>query len=187
MQALESFACLLIIVAALVWFIWLLARVVRTGVKLNYADRAIKIRWFISLLVWAAVSTTASWLGAKNYFVLGGGAFIVALVRFHPNWGMGVVLLLVGLPSAISGFLCSLFWPSHSIAEILLLDSSISVYFTGSLATGYGFFVCGAISIIWGLLVGEGFPIVKHARNGAPFTVESESPDHVLQISQSRT
>jgi len=187
MQGLESIVCLLMIVAALGWFIWLLARLVRVGVKLSYSDRAIQIRWIVSLLVWVAVSALASWLGAKNSFVLGGGASIVALVRFHPNWGVGLVLLLVGLPSAISGFVCSLFWPSHSVAEILLLDSSISVIFTGSLATGYGFFVCGAVSIIWGLLVGDGFPIVQHLRNGAPFTVESEAPDHVVQISQSRT
>jgi hypothetical protein len=187
MQALQPIACLLMIVLALGWFVWFLARLVRVSVKFTYADRAIQIRWFISLLVWVAVSALASWLGAKNHFVLGGGASVVAFVRFHPNWGVGLVLLMIGLPSAISGFLCSLFWPSHSVAEILLLDSSISVIFTGSIATGYGFFVCGAVSIIWGLIVGEGFPIVQHARNGAPFTVESEAPEHVVQISQSRT
>ena len=184
MYILQSLTCLLSTGALLAWIGY---RLIRFSVVLGKADSAGKIRWLISALSWISVSALTYWLGAKNYFVLGGAAAIVALVRFHPNWGTGLVLIIVGLPSAISGFVNSLFWPSHSVTQVLLLDSSISVIFSGSLATGYGFFLCGIVSIIWGLVVGEGFPKTKSLRNGAPFTTESETPEHVILLSSSRT
>lgn len=184
MDALQSILWLIVAGGGLVWFVH---RLVRLSVSLVKADSVKTTRWFISLLVWVAASTLAYWFGAKNFFVLGGVASTIALVRFFPNWGIGLVLFLVGLPYAIGGFICSLFWPSHSVKEVLLLDSSISVIFTGSLATGYGLFLCAVVSIVWGLAIGEGFPKTRSARNGAPFTVESEVPDHVIQTSQPHT
>ena len=184
MYVLLSLICLVFTGAALVWFIY---RVAHLSLALGKADRSKKIRWLISALAWSAISTLIYWVGAKNYFVLGGAAAIVAFVRFHPNWGIGLVLILVGLPSAIAGFVNSLFWPAHSVTQVLLLDSSISIIFSGSLATGYGFFLCGIVSIAWGLVVGEGIPKTKSLRNGAPFTTESETPDHVIHLSNPHT
>ena len=112
------------------------------------------MRVFIAVATWLLVSALAWWLGAKNYIVLGQGASIVAFTRAHPNWKLGLVLFLVGLPFAASGFFNSLFWPSHSLKDVLLLDPSIGLIFGGALATGYACFFCGTLSVIWGCAVG---------------------------------
>jgi len=104
----------------------------------------------------------------------------VALIRFHANWQLGRALLIAGFIPALAGFLNSLFWPPHSVSETLLLSPSIGAIFGGALATGYALFLCGAVSFVWGKAVG--YPAPESRRNGAPFTVETEAPEHVIQI-----
>jgi hypothetical protein len=177
LQTVVSIVTLFLLVGCLVW---LAVRFSRFTTHLAHAGGKLQWRIAVASLVWVSVSAIAYALGAQNYFLLGQLASVVAFVRFHPNWQLGIAMVGVGLPLAIAGFVNSLYWPSHSISEVLLLNHSIGAIFGGALASGYAFFLCGALSFLWGKAVG--FPSSLSLRNGAPFTVESEAPEHVTHI-----
>jgi len=177
LQSVMSIATLFLLVGCIGWFAVRSSRFINT---LAHADGKLLWRLATASLVWVLVAAIAYAAGAQNYFVLGQLASVVAFVRFHPNWQLGIVLAILGLPPAIAGFTNSLYWPAHTVSQALLLDHSIAVIFSGALASGYAFFLCGVGSFLWGNAVG--FPLRVSPRNATPFTVESEAPEHVTQI-----
>ena len=113
--------------------------------------------------------------------VLAEAAIFLIWVGVHPSRRAGSMFAAFGLIFVIVGVTCSLLSPpSHFLLAALLLDPSISIFFIGDIAIGYAFLLCGSVSYTWGVLVGE--PPAQVRWRKERFTIESETPDHVIHV-----
>ena len=113
---------------------------------MNYPTRV------LFAMVAAAATFSIVWLYANRIdlpLLLSEGAFFIALICFHPDRQIALVLLIIGVASVFAGIFGSMSWPRHSsLMEAILLDPSISMICRGRTSAGYAFLICGAGSYL---------------------------------------
>src|ERR1700751_2375264 len=95
------------------------------------------MRVFIAIVLGAIVASVVGYFGGERYALnLVMVAVVVGLIRAHPNWRIGLGMVVGSLPFLVAGLSLSMLFPAHTLLQALLLDPSISRVFTNAKCCG---------------------------------------------------
>lgn len=136
-------------------------------------------------LVAASATFAIAWLYTNRIdfpLLLSEGIFFTALIRFDHDRQIAVVLLVLGAVYALAGISVAMLWSRHpSLMQAIFLDPSISMIVRGHIIAGCAFLICGTGSYLWATFKGIRSPSFPRWQK-TPFSVESDTPDHVIHI-----
>ena len=122
-------------------------------------------------------------------FALAEGVFVLAFVRTQADRTFGTVVFAFGIAFVLAGAVTAALWSagiltfrsgSPTLSAVLLLQAAGRIRPTGSVAVGYALIIAGGASYVRGVLAGQPKPTPKWRQS--TFTVESETPDHVIHL-----